>query len=333
MEQKRIEEIDIVRGIAILFVYLGHSFIYYPINLSLMYEWCNISTSTINSFQMPLFFLISGFLFATNNKPILFVLKDKVIRLFIPYLTAMLIIIIAKTIIPGIAYHNIQGIENIVQDIFLYGGDRWFVYVLFVLFILVIFIKKYLLNKVFRLYLIIIIMITSTYFILPTIFTINKVFYYSVFFIVGIIFRDNYQNIVTIFSKRNIQWLIIVLFVSCNIVFVRQLAAIPIIGNYFVQIIGCVTIYFLSYKLSTKSYLSNISKKIIGFIKYAGKYSLQFYLLGFPFAIIRHIVINVVQLTNPYLIVLTIFVSQLLSIIVIIEITRKIKFLKVPLGY
>ena len=38
--KKYFEEVDVLKGIAILLVLLGHSFILYPINL-LNYSWCN----------------------------------------------------------------------------------------------------------------------------------------------------------------------------------------------------------------------------------------------------------------------------------------------------
>mgnify|MGYP003390861439 CR=1 FL=1 len=49
---KRIEEIDLAKGIAIIMVVLGHSCISR-----------NIITQIINSFHMPFFFIVSGILY------------------------------------------------------------------------------------------------------------------------------------------------------------------------------------------------------------------------------------------------------------------------------
>ena len=93
--------IDYAKGIAILFVYLGHSVIYHPIDLPATYPWCAWLIKMIISFNMPMFFLISGLLFGYSKKDNMIVLKDKGIRLFIPYLFTMLLVVIAKQFTPG----------------------------------------------------------------------------------------------------------------------------------------------------------------------------------------------------------------------------------------
>ena len=56
------EEINRLKGIAILLVLLGHSIIFMPINL-MEITWCSILYKYIYIFHMPLFFIISGFLY------------------------------------------------------------------------------------------------------------------------------------------------------------------------------------------------------------------------------------------------------------------------------
>lgn len=59
---KRYEEADILKGIAIFFVLLGHAIIYYPINLHEVY-WCKFLFEFVSSVHLSLFFLVSGFLY------------------------------------------------------------------------------------------------------------------------------------------------------------------------------------------------------------------------------------------------------------------------------
>ena len=53
-------QIDALKGIAIFLVLLGHSIIYFPINLHVI-PWCQWIFAMLSSFHMPLFFAISGF--------------------------------------------------------------------------------------------------------------------------------------------------------------------------------------------------------------------------------------------------------------------------------
>lgn len=64
----RDRSIDIAKGIAILIVYLGHSILYNPIDMASMYGWCAKLGSIITSFNMPMFFLISGYFFSKTRK-------------------------------------------------------------------------------------------------------------------------------------------------------------------------------------------------------------------------------------------------------------------------
>jgi fucose 4-O-acetylase-like acetyltransferase len=61
------DEIDIVKGIAILFVMWHHSFIQYPIYM-LDIPWVKYAVAIHPTFYLTVFFLVSGYLFA-NSRP------------------------------------------------------------------------------------------------------------------------------------------------------------------------------------------------------------------------------------------------------------------------
>lgn len=67
MESKRIKYLDIARAIGIIFVIIGHI------------SQNEMITSIIYSFHMPLFFILSGYLYSKGN------IKSKVKRILIPY--------------------------------------------------------------------------------------------------------------------------------------------------------------------------------------------------------------------------------------------------------
>lgn len=75
---KRIEEIDIAKGIAIIMVVLGHS-----------YTTCNGLTQLIGSFHMPFFFIVSGLLYRMQydkNGSITFIYRKKARTLLLPWI-------------------------------------------------------------------------------------------------------------------------------------------------------------------------------------------------------------------------------------------------------
>ena len=69
------KEIDRVKGVGAIFVILGHSF---TIAIREEYKLADILFNTIYSFHMPLFFLISGYLYSVpSNQSIFSFLKKK----------------------------------------------------------------------------------------------------------------------------------------------------------------------------------------------------------------------------------------------------------------
>lgn len=80
---KYYREIDILKGIAILLVIWGHCFCSHPINIG---SQLPLLGDVVRSFQMPLFFVASGFLFSTKGGFSKFIHK-KATRLVVPYLS------------------------------------------------------------------------------------------------------------------------------------------------------------------------------------------------------------------------------------------------------
>lgn len=79
--KKRIESIDIIRGITILLVVLAHS----PENFT--------GHSVLKNFRMPLFFIVSGYLFSfiKYNQNFGLLIQDKIRTLIIPYFSFALL--------------------------------------------------------------------------------------------------------------------------------------------------------------------------------------------------------------------------------------------------
>ena len=138
-KKMRYAEIDTLKGIAILLVVLGHSIIFYPINLH-ENRVCNWIFEWLSSVHMPLFFAVSGFCFSYKGNYTGYLWK-KVRRIGIPYLVFNLIDMFPRTLFPQFVNRD-RSIKDSLISIALYGGEYWFLYVLFGIFFIFPAIKK-----------------------------------------------------------------------------------------------------------------------------------------------------------------------------------------------
>lgn len=142
MERKTYyEEINIAKGIGVLLVVLGHSFpdaslhIY---NNSPLYEYI---LRVIYSFHMPLFFFLSGFLFANTKIENIWnfkfhYIKRKFFSLMIPYFLVSFVTLMVKYLLSNYAYSEFD-FSVAFKAIFRGNspnGGMWFLYTLFFIF-------------------------------------------------------------------------------------------------------------------------------------------------------------------------------------------------------
>lgn len=326
----RDRSIDLSKGLAILFVYLGHSVLYHPIDMSAMYGWCHSLAIFIESFNMPMFFIISGYLFSKTQKSTVELYKGKTMRILIPYLTTMLVIICMKLLLPSdMAYNQAVrgGMTSLVVNALCYGGDRWFVYTLFIIFVLLIPVRNWMKNKWFDVCLIGTLIVVYFLNFLPNIFAIDKVFYFMVFFVSGYALNEYYPFI----KNWAMKWraFIYVIFIIANMIFIETFVKLPLVFRFILPFIGTLAVMTMGFQLEKLI----MNSKVVQYIEYCGKYSLQFYLFGFCYPIIRTVIVSVLHVTNPVIILSVVFLLQLITITIIVEITRRIKWLKIPCGY
>lgn len=199
---------------AMLLVVAGHSDITSDFKELWIYKWAY-------SFHMPLFFFISGFLFAltmpnekvSSEKLRLFV-KKKAVRLLIPFLFINTIIFFVKSSI--IKDNSImQNPVEFTWASFLYStfmspvGFMWFLPALFVIFLIVFVYRKLLiLNKIsdekyFLGILICIVIVTILDFYLPKIhfMQISQAIHYSTYFLLGLLYCD-YKSLIDRWLKN-----------------------------------------------------------------------------------------------------------------------------------
>lgn len=306
--KERYKELDLIKGIGILLVYLGHSF-----NLHIL-EWNKLFLylyRTTYSFHMPLFFFISGLLSNTNKEIILGKFyKGKIKRLLIPYLFINLLDFFPRILFPKLVNQKFEGINYI----FLYGTKIfWFVYTLFIIFMIFPFLDKYILRKdkyyLFGLFLILINYLKIFNGI--EILSLDKVVSYLLYFYIGYIIKPFYkEKIKNEFCKKKVIILLI------NIIFLGFSYKYFYL-NYFNSVVFAILgiLFVLNICLRIKE-----NSVIYKFFNFLGINSLTFYLIeGFITVVYRIILLKIIPIEHNYLLVSVFFALRVLTSYIIVK--------------
>jgi fucose 4-O-acetylase-like acetyltransferase len=131
------EAVYLAKGIAIILVVVGH----YQVDLEPLY-WTQVRT-LIYKFHMPLFFVLSGYLFAATGKRRSFVrlCKEKIGRLIIPFCSVAGILLIAKYssgkfVRLDYPVSTASVVKLVVNPMDSYAPTLWFAYTLFLIFMI-----------------------------------------------------------------------------------------------------------------------------------------------------------------------------------------------------
>ena len=331
--KKYYENVDIIRGFAILLVVLGHALATDNI-LTTDSEWCNVVHDFIYSFHMPLFFIISGFCYVHAGNYGKFFLR-KCRYLLIPYMVFNLVTIVMQRLLPffTLVENNLQ--EEIKQILFR-GGSIWFVYVLFEIVVIFPFFAKVINNNIGRACAVLILSVVvynlwgkSTGFLCISQFT-----YYLPYYIIGHLLRilsEKDTEPLKILEKRQTKLLLgaVILIADFGMLYV---------WNHFVWnvYIGYLLKVLVALAGSTACYLlvSEISVlKIRHLLKQFGQYSLQIYLFnGYFIAVSRTLIFSVFHISNTPVLATANFIAGLVCNYIWCYLILKIDFVKVLCG-
>lgn len=309
---KRIEQIDIARGIAAICMILGHSFIVHPIDISAV-GWCNALHIWIYSFHMELFFFLTGAVW--HRTKILNYAKKKAMRILIPYVTFGVCSIVIRSLNIG-AVNNQESAREGLFNLILHGGGYWFLYVLLFMYILYP-IMDYVLLKMksadeWILVLALSLMILSNIIKFPTVFMLDSLVYYFPFFLLGKYllgtrkFLSN-QRTMTIVIEEIIgvaaYALLSVVYSSFELLAMQQARAFIMIF-----VIYCFVEVIVRVKVKKERILSSLTN----FVSDCGRYTLQLYLFnGYLLVIIRTVLVSIMKVYTPVVIVMAITVGNL----------------------
>lgn len=306
--KERYKELDLMKGIGILLVYLGHSF-----NLNSL-EWNRIFEylyRTIYSFHMPLFFFISGLLSNTNKEINLEKFyKGKLKRLLVPYLFINLADFIPRFLFPQLVNSEFSG----VKEVLFYGTKiSWFVYTLFIIFMSFPFFYKYIFKQD-KYYLFFIVLIYLNYFKIfdkIEIFSLNAVIIFYAYFYLGYIIKPIYSEEI----KPKVKSEKIILLIL-NIAFLL-LAYRYFEKNYITRIIFAILGILFVLNIALKIRENNTFYKFFDFL---GINSLTFYLIeGFITVVYRVILLRIISIEKSYLLVSTFFILRVLTAYIIVK--------------
>jgi len=314
----RYDQIDALKGIAIFTVVLVHGVIVYPIDLH-QNVICDFLCRWLSSAYMPLLFIVSGFCFSYQQSYQSFLWK-KVKRLLIPYIVFNTADVFSRTLFPN-AVNISRGIRESIIKIILNGGEYWFLYTLFIIFLLYPFIYKLVKDNIYRSVGVLAFILLLHYIVPSTgILRWNSVIYYLFYFMLGGIIKNFYGGKVfeMKLDRRKTSFAVLVLFAIW-----LSLIQLDVSMPHIVALLGIVTYYIcLQYDL------------IVQIFKRFGKYSLQLYLFnGYLLVISRSIIVTVLGVTSPGVIIaFNMLVDFFASYVIIKYICEKIKPVRFLLG-
>ena len=206
-------EIDIIKGIAILTVVLEHAFAVKYIDLTGI-GWCQNTVEIIKSFNMQLFFIMSGFLFA-NSRQISFkkAYKSKIDRILVPMLFFAFLSFVVAFFFSSFLNTEVILSQSLLVDWFIYGECNWFLYTILIIFFIAIPLKSKLTTPIVIGVCVLFIIVKEIGLSDVKIFQLNHVIYMMFFFLLGYLVCTYYETLRDFFKKGYICACSLVLYV------------------------------------------------------------------------------------------------------------------------
>ena len=273
---------------------------------------------------MPLFFFISGFCFSYHRDYKNFI-KKKIDRLLIPYIAFGLLDAIPRILLTNFVNRPTDKWAMVDKLIFS-GGEYWFLYVLFGIFLFYPLIyNAYEKDKKIVVIISVLILAIACYPINVHTFLVSSILYHLVYFNAGYLAKLFFDKIRTLEIKKEksirvIIPVLMVLIISAYIKIHYGFGKLEIIPVAFMGI-------FFSWLLTRIQFFNTF------FASY-GKYSLQLYLLnGFTLGISRLLVCNILKISDPYLIVsVNVIVDFFIACLFVKYICERFKLIRIMMG-
>lgn len=332
MLKKRNYLIDVLKGYAIILVVYGHSIQFLMSKNQDFFE--NPVFKIIYSFHMPLFMLISGYLFyfsISNRINFREVFFRKIKQLLIPILSWCILVFIIKEILKFIL--NGISLNILFKDLFIFLGgitnQFWFLWTVLFSSLIVLLINKFTKNIELMYFISFILLL-----FLPDISNLMYLKFMYPYYIAGITYNKYKENIN---KEKKLIYIAIIIFLlliplytkECYIyisgmnLYVINIShkLMIILYRYIIGLTGSITFIYLINKIR---FLNNVR-----IINYLGKYTLQIYIIQtYIFEVIKKLSIPPINMYIYLLIITPICTMVILSFCVLVSnIINRRKFL------
>lgn len=312
IENRRIREIDILRGLAAVLMILGHSFITYPVDISRV-PWCAAIGHFIYTFHMELFFVLAGVVYkCINYKEFV---QSKLKRLIVPYALFGGIALVMKAIGGSLVNRYTPIVDGLFRYLFC-GGNYWFIYTLFIILVL-----YPLLERIFKTE-------RSQWILFALFILLDRVIPQTDFLRIGSVI-DNYPYFVfgRIFSRRvlkgiskeksTLSLILGLLGIYLCIDLLETALGLDIgILNYARALSMVSALFLIVNSLIDIMSRNRLCTSFILLLETCGRYSLQMYLFNsYLLTVLRTIICNILDINTPSIIVLGIWLGNLIIIL------------------
>lgn len=309
---RRIDWVDIAKGIGVLFVVFGHAVQGVVDSQGLAYPnviW--LTKNFIYSFHMPLFFFLSGLFI---EKWLSLDIKTAVIKrmpLMASYFFWSLVTGICMEIVKKYTNAGL-GIADVLKSPIIPFSQYWYLYVLFLLSMITWFLMNSILKEEKHLvYFALVLFIASPW--VPYVWVLNKVVTFYIFFVLGYYFGKN-----KLFAQiTQIRWAVVALlaFVGSLPIYFILLDSENNLSKYAFFVTassGSWLVFYLS-SLITRKNLEKAKYSIYNILSFLGKQSLLFYVVHLiPLAMVRIIMIKLLNINDLWIVVFGSFIFSML---------------------
>lgn len=326
---KYYEDADLIRGFAILLVVLGHAVAKENI-LTSENVFCNVLYEFIYSFHMPLFFIISGFVFSTRKKfgeHVWHIVRG----LLVPYVFFNLFTICLQQMLPFFSIEE-RSVGEQIKAMVLNGGNLWFIYVLIEFRLLFYLIDKLIDSKIDRAVITLLILIVIAMMKFPGMkyFLFGNLKKYAPFFMLGYMIKlivD--QRSIALTTKRKLSMgfvlLIIDILLFCFEKYYGKYVSVHYLIYFPLALAGCAAAYFL---VSSITHMK-VRKALVSF----GQTSFQIYIFnGYFISVSRTLLSTIFHVDGGILVAVANFIMGLLPNYYFCSLILKLNVVKMIFG-
>lgn len=322
------QELDIVKGFAILLIIFGHSFCLFPIDLKGMLP--SFLPGYVAEFNLHLFFIASGFLFSYYDTWKSF-LKKKAMRLVIPYLSFCFLSALLKIMFAPFTHSGVMSLYDSFLNI-LCGHTYWFLYVLFFIMVTCKFVTPIFKAKSYGLAILSIVS-WSVYYIFDSLefkvdSTLSRYFQFLPFFCIGLFLKQKYNVIFDFLKKHPVAMYISILF-SLSVFLMINLFEYNYVNTLGVEILlaslGSCFFWLMSITLTFNRNFP-LARYAVTLLAFFGKYSLQFYLNHLLIMLGCYYSIYFLHIANPWIGLVVVFSLGILISYIMLLIEKQWKW-------